>query len=168
MMTAATGLGYALSNSLMGNTQHMQTSRIILAFLASAVITHLLAAIFYTQQILYRQAEIGAVYTPAQTLETYFLNIIGLAPSYGLVLAISLVLAFLAAGRLKRVLVPLAPIAYPLAGSVAVFAVIFLIENTAGRGGVGAIGGARGTVGLLLQCFAGLIGGSVFALVRPR
>lgn len=148
----------------------MRILRFLAAFIASAATTYVLASIFYTQRTLSVQAEaIGRnLYTPAQQFETYIDNLVGLAPSYGLILTIALMIGFLVAAAVKRVLVPLAPVAYPVAGGAAVFTAIWLIENLVAGGGVGAIGGARDALGMSLQVLAGVLGGAVFALARPK
>lgn len=146
----------------------MKIFRTLTAFLASAALTFVLAAVFYTQQVISRQAAIGVEYSAPQKFSTLLDNILGLAPSYGVVLAIGLAIAFPVAALLKRVLKPLAPLAFPLAGAAAVYTAIYLIENVVASGGVGALGGARGTLGMVLQCLAGLIGGGAFALLRPK
>ena len=146
----------------------MKILRIGLAYVLATLVTYLLAACFYTQQILSSQAQIGVVYTPDQTIGTYLDNIVGLAPAYGLILAIGLAIAFPIAALLKRILKPLARIAYPLAGAVAVYTAIYLIENVMATGGATAFYGARDAVGLALQCLAGCVGGIVFAFVRPK
>jgi hypothetical protein len=79
-----------------------------------------------------------------------------------------LLVGFLVAAGLKRILTPLAPVAYPIAGAAAVVAAIWLIENVVAGGGVGAIGGARDALGMALQGLAGLAGGTVFAALRGR
>ncbi|GJL93657.1 MAG: hypothetical protein DHS20C05_00620 [Hyphococcus sp.] len=146
----------------------MNSARFVPAFVAGALTTIVLAIVFYTYRVLDEQVAIGALYTPAQEFQTYVKNLLGLTPTYGIALILGLLIAFRAAAFLKRILVPLAPIAYPLAGAVAVFAVIWLIENTAARGGAGAMGGARSLFGVVLQMAAGFIGGTVFAILRPR
>lgn len=145
----------------------MKVLRIIGAYVAAAAVTYLAAAIFYTQQIIAKQSAIGAAYTPAQQVETYLANFLGLS-LYGEVIAAALLIGFVLAAGLKRVLKPLAPVAYPLAGAAAVLAVIVLIENTAAAGGAGAIGGARDALGLALQGLAGALGGMVFAAIAIR
>lgn len=145
----------------------MKFLRIIGAYVAAAAVTYLAAAIFYTQQIIAKQAAIGAVYSPGQQLETYVANLLGLT-LYGEVIAAALLIGFVVAAGLKRVLKPLAPVAYPLAGAGAVLAVIVLIENTAAAGGAGAIGGARDALGLALQGLAGALGGAVFSAIAVR
>lgn len=146
----------------------MRFARMGLAFIAAAVTTFVLASAFYTQQVLAKQAAIGARYTAGQQVETYIDNLIGLAPAYGVVLTIALLIGFLVAAIVKRVLVPLAPVAYPVAGAAAVFTAIWAIENFIAGGGVGALGGARDAVGIALQCLAGFAGGVVFAVARGR
>jgi len=144
----------------------MRILRVAIAFLLSVVVTFTLASVFYTQQVLAKQAAIGAVYTSEQQIATYAGNFIGLAPAYGVVITIALALGFVIAFGVKRVVTPLSPVAYPIAGALAIFAAIYLIENVMAAGGAGAIGGARGGLGLALQCFAGFIGGGVFAFTR--
>ena len=146
----------------------MKFIRTIAAFIAAATTAYLLAATFYTRQILMKQAEIGAHYTQAEVVETYLANVTGLAPAYGLVLTIGLLIAFIIAWGVKRILRPLARVAYPVAGAAAVFTAIYLIENVMAGGGAGAIGGARSGLGLALQCLAGAVGGFVFSILRPH
>lgn len=138
------------------------------AYLLGTASAYVFASGFYTQQVVAKQAAFGADYTLAQQGQVYWENFIGLAPAYGVVLAVALLLGFLVAAVVKRILTPLAPVAYPLAGAAAVFTAIWLIDHTIGEGGVGAIGGARDALGLGLQCLAGFIGGAVFASLRPR
>ena len=67
---------------------------------------------------------------------------------------------------LKRILKPLAVIAYPVAGAAAMGTILGALEVV--YPGVGAIGGAQSTVGIALQCLAGAIGGIIFMVLRPR
>ena len=143
----------------------MGTTRTLLAFVAAAIATYVAASSFYTQQILAKQAAIGAQYTAAQSFETYRENFLGLG-FYAVVLTIALALGFIVAFGVKRVLRPLARVAYPVAGASAVLVAIFLIESVLG-GGAGVIGGARDAVGMGLQALSGAVGGVVFALLRP-
>ncbi len=155
----------------------MRVFRVVAAFLGSVVITFVLASGFYTQQVLAKRAEIGAVYTTEQQIGVYLDDFIGLAPSwdkstgfdpgYGGVLAVGLLIGFLVAAGVKRILVPLAPIAYPVAGAAAVFVVLWAVETFVAKGS-GAFEGASGPVGIALQCLAGFVGGLVFALARGR
>lgn len=144
----------------------MSIFRLGAAFIASSAVTYTLASAFYTQQVLAKQAAIGAVYTAEQQAATYLDNFLGLAPAYGAVLTTALLIGFVVAAFVKRVLKPLAAVAYPIAGAAAVFTAIWSIENLVAGGGVGAMGGARDALGVALQCLAGFAGGVVFAVTR--
>ncbi len=145
--------------------------RTAIAFLLAAVAAVAASSAFYTQQVIAKQAAIGAVYTPGQQAATYIDNLRGLAldgaPSFGMIAAIALAIGFAVAFVVKRILRPLAPVAYPIAGAAALAGVIHLINNVMFGGGTGAIGGARDAYGLALQGVAGGLGGLVFALLRP-
>ncbi len=143
----------------------MRILRTIAAFTASVATTYVLASFFYTTRILQERAAF-APSTPAQQAEAYFADFIGLW-IYGAMIAIALLVAFAVAWGVKRVLKPLAPLAYPVAGAAAIFVMLTLVEAQLG-GGAGVIGGARTAFGVALQCLAGCLGGAVFAMVRPR
>ena len=146
----------------------MKFAKLATAFIAATLTTFVLAAGFYTQQVLAKQAEIGVTYPPSLAFQTFLDNLTGLAPSYGIVLSFGLLIAFPVAAGVKRILKPLARVAYPIAGATAVFSAIYLIENVVASGGVGALAGARGALGLSLQMLAGFIGGAAFEMLRPR
>lgn len=140
----------------------------LIAFLPAAAVAYGLSSAFYTQQTLAVQADVGIIYTPAQIVQTAVANFLGLAPSFGVVIAIALAIGFLVAWGVKRVLTPLAPIAYPAAGAAAIMTLIFIIDNLIFGGGAGLVGGAGTIFGLMLQGFAGLVGGLVFAALLTR
>ena len=142
----------------------MKLGRTAIAFTITVLTAYLLAVGFYTQQVIAGQSFIQ--YTLAQQLETFSYNLGGLW-MYGVIIAIALAIAFLVAAFLKRILTPLAPVAYPIAGAVAIPLTVVLIEQVLG-GGAGIMSGARGPVGLALQGGAGFAGGVIFALLRPH
>ncbi|MEM9495372.1 MAG: hypothetical protein AAGA09_05170 [Pseudomonadota bacterium] len=137
------------------------------AFLGAVAVAYLLATAFSTQQVIAKQAAFGATYTPAQQFQTLIANLTGFW-AYGAMLAIALGVGFFVAMLVKRVLTPLAPIAYPVAGAAAVGLMIYLIENVVLPGGVGIIGGARDALGVALQMGAGASAGVVFEMLRVR
>ncbi|WP_425410338.1 hypothetical protein [Hyphococcus sp.] len=144
----------------------MNIVKLFIAYLTSVIAGYALAVLFYTQQVIAKQAEIGAVYTLPQKADTFFQNLSGLWV-YACVIAATFLIAFGVAFIVKRALKPLAPFAYPAAGAAGMFVMLILVEQQLG-GGAGIIGGARDAFGVTLQCFAGLIGGLVFAMLRPR
>ncbi|MEQ1929113.1 MAG: hypothetical protein ABL957_01085 [Parvularculaceae bacterium] len=145
----------------------MKLVQAIFAFLAAAATTYVASVFFYTHQVISLETGVGAVYTTEQGLQTLLLNLQGFG-QLGAVFSIALIIGFIVAFALKRLIKPLAMIAYPLAGAAAVVAAIYLVETTMAKGGAGAIWGARDPIGLALQGLAGAFGGTVFALLRPR
>ena len=144
----------------------MKIAKTAIAFIIAVLVTYVSAAIFYTQQVIAKQSAIGMEFTAGQKLDYYTSNLSGLW-QYGATITIALLIAFAIAAGVKRILTPLAPIAYPVAGAAAMALLIVLIESQLG-GGAGVIGGARDAMGISLQCFAGFLGGGLFAMLRPR
>ena len=142
----------------------MKLGRTAFAFILTVLTAYVLAVGFYTQQVIASQSFIQ--YSRAQQVETFVYNLSGLW-LYGAIIAIALLIGFVVAAIVKRVLTPLAPVAYPVAGALAIPLTVVLIEQVLG-GGAGIMSGARGTVGLALQGLAGLAGGVVFAFLRPH
>lgn len=144
----------------------MKIARTVFAYLLAVAVTYVFAVAFYTQQVIAKQQAIGMVYSTSQQIDTFSQNIMGLW-IYGAIIAIALLIAFTVAYFAKRVLKPLAPAAYPVAGAAAMLVMLVLIENQLG-GGAGIMNGASGPAGLSLQALAGLLGGAAFAFKRPR
>jgi len=147
--------------------------RIIIGFIAAWVTTYLVSVGFLTQQVLAGYAKLGlsAPLPISDILSTYGSNLVGMVdvsagPSVAVVLAIALLVGFGVAAILKRVLTPLARVAYIIAGGAAVGAMIALIEGQ--FSGAGVFGGARTTFGFGLQVVAGFVGGFVFSLFSKK
>jgi hypothetical protein len=146
----------------------MAIVRILIGLLGAVTAGFLLSAAFLTLQTL--SAYPGFEVTPATLAETYGLNVAGLAtgsPFIG-ILAACFAIGFAVAAVLKRLLKPLAPVAYVIAGAAALPALFYLVENVMLGGGVGAFFGARDPADLALQALAGAAGGLVFTLIAVR
>ncbi len=137
-----------------------------IAYLLAVIVTYVLSVAFYTQQVIAKMQAVGAVYSGQQQINTFADNLTGLWQLAAMI-AIALLIAFIVAFFVKRILKPLAPAAYPVAGGAAILLMLYLIEQQLG-GGAGVIGGARDATGLALQSLAGFLGGAVFAFMRPR
>jgi hypothetical protein len=84
---------------------------------------------------------------------------------YSVVVAIALLVGFLAAGLASRIL-GLRTLAFAIAGALAIFAALSAIKLIAGTIG---IFGARTMLGMAAQMAAGAVSGYVFAtMTRPR
>ncbi len=144
----------------------MKIARTAIAYLLALAVTYVFSVLFNTQQIIAKMEAVGAVYSASQKIDTFLANLTGLA-LLGAMIAIALLVGFGVAYLVKRVLKPLAPVAYPVAGAAAMLVLLILIEQQLG-GGAGVIGGARTATGQALQALAGFLGGTAFAFARPR
>ncbi len=141
----------------------MRLFQTVFAFALAALSGYALAAGAYSWQVTEPFADL---YTTRQRVEAGLVNFTGLWV-YGAVMTVGFAVAFLVAAGLRRVLRPLAPVAYPLAGAAAMATILLLVEQQLG-GGAGVIGGARTPLGFALQCAAGTCAGLVFAVLRPH
>lgn len=146
----------------------MAIMRILIGLFGAVLFGYLLSAAFLTVQTL--SAYPGFQPSPAAIAETYGLNIAGLATGspFIAILAVCFAIAFSIAAIFKRLLKPLAPVAYVLGGATALPALFYLVENVMLGGGVGAFFGARDPADLALQALAGAAGGLVFTLIAVR
>ena len=144
----------------------MAAIRIIFGFVASAAVAFALASFFHTQMVIDALGHSGAVVPIDKRIAMTGSDLVGLAPQFGAVVAIGLAVGFLIAAGLRRVLKPLAPIAYPLAGAAAI--AVALTAMGMAFDGITPIAGARTPFGFALQCLAGGIGGLVFARIAVR
>lgn len=146
----------------------MAVVRILLGLVGAVIVGFLLSAAFLTLQTL--SAYPGFEPAPAVLAETYGMNVTGLATGspFIAILGVCFAVAFAIAAVLKRILKPLAPVAYVIGGAAALPALYYLVENVMLGGGVGAFFGARDPSDLALQALAGAAGGLVFTLIAVR
>lgn len=136
------------------------------AWLLSAIVTATLATILSAQFVIASLADIGADVGMAKRLSMTGADLIKLAPLYFVFLSVGLVIAFLAAGGLYKIVKTLRPIIYTVAGAVAVCVTLLLMEKV--FFGVPLIAGARSGFGFFMQMVAGAIGGYLFARLTHR
>jgi hypothetical protein len=140
----------------------MAIVRILLGYLLAVTVATALGSAVHTQMIVAGLTEAGALIQPDVRLAMTFNDFVGLAPQFGVVVAIALAIGFLIAAGLKRILKPLAPVAFPLAGAAAI-AVALTVMHIA-FDGITPIAGARTPLGFALECLAGAAGGLVFSM----
>ncbi len=144
----------------------MAVVRIIVGYAVAALVALVLASASHTQMVIAALTDAGASVGFDKRIAMTGNDLVGLAPQFGVVIGIGLAIGFLIAAGLRRVLTPLAPVAYPLAGAVAVG--VALTAMNMAFDGITPIAGARTTLGFGLQCLAGAIGGFVFSLIAVR
>ena len=144
----------------------MNRLKMVLAFVAAVVLTFVAASSFHTHFVMQQLVRAGADVPMADGARTMFGDMVGLAPAFGTIVAITLLLGFLIAALVKRWLPSLAGIAYPVAGGAAMAAMLAIMRAVFG---MTPIAGARGWDGWIAICLAGVLGGWLFArLTRPK
>ncbi|WP_371195701.1 hypothetical protein [Glaciecola sp. SC05] len=131
--------------------------------LLASIVGFIFASMLHTQSVLAKLTEIDVIITVSERLNTTWHDLIGLAPTYGLIICITLLLSFSVAGLLNKKLKASKHIIYPLAGGAGFLLMLIAMQPILG---VTIIAGARGTIGLLLQISAGVLAGICFAQFR--
>ena len=143
----------------------MRRLRIVLAFGGSVRVALVIAAAAHTQFVLAGLTGLGVEVPVGVRIATTARDIVGLAPSYGAIIAIGFLIAFAIAAVVRRYTTVLSPLAFPIAGAVAIAAALVLM-NLAFPGT--PLAGARSTVGIAAQVIAGAMGGWAFAQLARR
>jgi hypothetical protein len=151
--------------------------RVLVAFALAVVATYVIGSVLYTQSVLSGLTGLGVEVSLGERLALTGRNIAGMTDSafggfvlghistYPEAVVVGLLIAYLVATPVRMLLKPLAPIAYPAAGAVALFAIVYFIHTSLSPG---LFAGARSGVGMALQALAGALGGLVFALLLPK
>jgi hypothetical protein len=120
------------------------------------------AGVLHMQLVLAEFPALGVQVGWLDRLAATAVTVRGFIPTLGPVLAAGLLVAFAVAAALKRVLTPLAPAAYPLAGAAAMATAIVLMnleyETT-------PIASARTAVGFATLCASTALAGVLFAVL---
>ena len=138
--------------------------KLFIWFALSVLLTYTLASLAHTQQVLSGLLQLGVLIPMADRIAMSAGDWVGLY-LYLAVIAIGLLIAFCVMALLGRVLsVPRVSL-YAVGGALAMFVILFSMREL---GSLTPIAGARGALGMSLQCLAGTIGGAMFGfLSRP-
>lgn len=143
----------------------MRVLTVIGAFTLAVATTFAGVSLTHTQTVLADLGRIGAAASIAVNVRTSIADLGGLFPSLAPVLAIALAVGFLIAAGLKRVLTPLAGVAYPIAGFAAMATALFAMKAAFHTT---PLAGARSPEGLIVMCLMGALGGWVFSARLPK
>ena len=138
--------------------------KLFISFALSVLLTYTLASLAHSQQVLSGLLQLGVVIPMADRIAMSAGDWVGLY-LYLAVIAIGLLIAFCVMALLRRVLpVPGVP-HYAVGGALAMFVILFSMREL---GSLTPIAGARGALGMSLQCLAGAIGGALFGYHLAR
>ncbi|WP_438865031.1 hypothetical protein [Neptunicella sp.] len=135
-----------------------------ISFWLASLIAFVIASVAHTQFVLAGLQDIGVVITMPIRIKATLSDLVDLAPGYGSVLALGLLLAFVAMSGLRHRYAArghrISYWVYPLSGLLAVIVIHFAMNRIFD---ITLIAGARSFAGYVCQCMAGFIGGLVYA-----
>ena len=142
--------------------------RIVLIFILTVIVTTILACIIGTQFVLADLSDIGVLIPFAVRIATTWYDIVNLgfipSPSfgfsYGQVITVGFLIAFLAAAAVSHYLPQFRVVIFTVAGAVAF---LTQLELSSFSFGVTMFAFARTPLGLAAQALAGALGGWLFA-----
>ncbi len=135
----------------------------VTGFILAIVAATVTGVSFHTYSVLGRLTALGVSIPFGDRLRVMEQDLIGLAPTYSVIIAIALAVSFLVAAILKPRAGFIAPFAYPMAGGAGVAVALLAMHYL--YNGATPIAGARGALGFSLQSVAGALGGLVFSFI---
>ena len=140
-------------------------TRIFFAFLASVIVTYLLAVLAYTQLNLANLVEMGVSVSSSIRVDAAIHDLLSMSELYLPIISVALLLGFLFVRLALIWLSQLRTLGYILGGFTGICAIDFMLGMLVGTHPLAV---TRTTVGLLSQALAGAIGGYVFSFVSVR
>lgn len=138
---------------------------LLLDFLLAVFAAFVLASLFHTQFVLHELVKLGIEIDLTTRLSTSLDDMLGLLPTYGSAIALSLLLGFTATYFLMRRSTKFTPWLYPLAGGVALLSCLLAMHPILD---ITLIAGARSALGMTAQVLAGVFGGWAFMYQRNK
>jgi len=144
----------------------MSFLRSVCAFFLAVIVMAVLGVVIQSVFVLIGLADVGASIRPGPALGMIGDDLRGLAPLYGVIIALGFLIAFLAAAFVGRV--ASLPRSWVFAGAGGVCMVVTLLAMQEVFFGVQVIAGARTTAGFLVQTAAGALAGALYARLTPE
>ncbi|ASJ70703.1 hypothetical protein [Granulosicoccus antarcticus] len=132
--------------------------KLCISFALSVVVTYTLASVAHSQQVLAGLLNLDVRISLTDRIVMVAGDWLGLY-LYLLVIAIGLLIAFTVMALLRRFVSVPGTLLYTVGGTLAMLVILISMREL---GSLTPIAGARGALGLSLQCLAGAIGGAVF------
>lgn len=139
--------------------------RLCTHFIVAVIFAFIIASLFHSQFVMAELSKVGVEILLNDRLSMSIDDLLGLYPTYGIVIAVSYFISFIVAGLLIKRFKLSSYILYCVAGGVGVTVALLamhpILEIT-------LLAGARSTFGFICQSLAGAIGGAVFANLRSK
>jgi hypothetical protein len=137
--------------------------RVISTYAVSVLATYVLASLAATQWTLGALAQMGYAVSASQRLATSAQDLLGMLPSYGLIIAVAMAIGLTVASRVVRYLPGLRGFGLVTAGVLALVGTHLIMQQVLH---VSPIAAARTAGGILAQGLAGGVGGYLYYLLR--
>lgn len=132
-------------------------------FLVAVIFTFILASLLHSQIVMADLTNVGVEILFKDRLSMSIDDLLGLYPTYGVVIAVSFFIAFIIASQLIKQFKLSANIMYCLAGGVGVSVALLAMHPILD---ITLLASARSSIGFLSQSFAGAMGGWIFNYLR--
>lgn len=145
------------------------TRRAIFHFAPSWAVGFLLASLFHSISVLMGLVQIGVELNVSDWLSMIWLDALGLLPTYGAIIAVTLLLAFSIAHFIvkqlnlheaKSATSTIRTVLFAVAGGLSFLLMLLAMQPVLN---VTLIAGARSSLGLSAQCFAGFCAGYIYS-----
>ena len=145
------------------------TRRAIFHFVPSWAVGFLLASLFHSISVLLSLVQIGVELNVSDWLSMIWQDVLGLLPTYGAIIAVTLLLAFsithfivnrLSLHEVKDTSSATRFVLFAAAGGLSFLLMLLAMQPVLN---VTLIAGARSTLGLVAQCFAGFFAGYIYS-----
>lgn len=140
--------------------------RVIISFLVAVIVLTVLAVIAQSVFVMFGLVDVGARWEFGPVLSMIMADLMGLGPVYGPLIGVGLLIAFVAAAVLNRLIGGMRTLIFACAGAVCIGVMLVLMQEV--FFGVQLIAGARSLPGFVVQVLAGLVGGYVFARMTAK
>lgn len=137
--------------------------RVFGAYAVAVMTTYVLAVVGATQWLLANIGAFGYPVTPGERLLTTGQDLLGMLPSYGLMIAVTIGLGLAVAAALAKLLPGLRGFGLVTGGAAAILCLHLLLQQVFS---VSPIWAAQSLGGLLAQGLAGGVGGYLYYLMR--
>ena len=140
--------------------------KLILPFLSAWLVAFLLASVFHSCFVLYGLIVIDIDINTASAFSMIFQDITGLLPTYGVIIAAALLIAFTFARFVflkQSTTTSLSILVFALSGATAFMVMLAAMQPILD---VTLIAGARTTMGIFAQCASGFVGGALFGKLK--
>ena len=134
-------------------------TRILPSFLVAWLLTFTLASLFHSQYVVNQLVNVGVVVGFSDRVSLTLDDWLGLLPTYGAIIALTLAIAFFVTAKLNKKVKKYSTQLFVIAGILAFTIVLIAIESIMN---IHIIAGARGW-GFYAQLLAGAVGGFTFS-----